>query len=250
MPLNDPLMLPFVVSLARAAGAALAELLEAIPPEVWLVAGGMAVGSAGTFYGIHQAGQKPSAGGNPTATFNEDQVRPAPRDPAPWSELEVFKPPADTLVMRDTIRITKEVAKEPEGRPPGVTYEADLLEQPQLTAPIPYAVLPFSDNQRPNISVGADKVSIRVMNPRNAGWLEYRYEVPQPTWALTVSGSVTYSTGDPQSTVRQQLAPALSLNLSRAVGEYTIEGTGSLATGPSWWSVGFTVERSLWTDHD
>jgi hypothetical protein len=248
-------MIPFIGTAARVAATAVAEFLRSIPAEAWLFMGGMLIGSAGSLYGVHKWSEKKSSAPAevPVITFKEGQTQPEDRMPSRWDELTIFEPPPDTVVETDTIRVPEEVAEEPEPTNglPRATYDADLIDRPELTRPLPYAVVPFQDGQRPDLALGPEEGSLRVVNPRTAGWMEYTYAVPQPLWQLTASGSLGYSQfRNEEDRIERSLSPALSLNLARNIGPYTIEGSGSLTTGDSWWSATITIERSLWTIYE
>lgn len=241
-------MLSFGTAIASAIGTAAAEIFKALPQWIWHMVGGAVIGALLALYGAGVWFTGSWAPGEIPSVTKKEKTSPQARTPSPWDDLSIYEPPKDSVVVRDTVRITEEVRKGPRNGLTRATYDTELLDRPELTAPLSYAVIPFREGGRPDVSVGPDRVSVRLVNPNTAGYMQYSYQVPDDKWQLTASASVLYSHWRTRSgATRPVLDPRLALNISRRVGDYIVTGSGVLKTGRSWWGAQVTIERSLWS---
>lgn len=240
--------------MAKVALAAISELLanvfEALPNEVWYVTIGVAIGAAGATFGPDLwAGDEKSSGA--PRVEKSDDVAPPPIEVSPLSGLVVSEPPPDTVVVTDTVRVPKKVARGDASKQsnglPRVGYDAELIERPGLISGIPYGIVPFEKDLEPAVSVGPKELSLRVVNPNTAGYLTFRYEVPKPNWRVKAGLSATYRRESNGGEVRHFVRPQLNGSVSRTIGDYVVEMRGSLVPASPWWEATLTLQKTLFT---
>lgn len=237
-----------IPAIATAIGTALSEIFKALPKKFWYFMFGAVIGGVLSLYvaGVWVTGDW-MPGSVPTVQKKE-KVTPDKRKPSAWENLDIYEPPKDSVIIRDTVRITETVREGPENGLTRATYDTELLQRPRLTKSLSYAVIPFRNGSRPDVTVSPDRVSLRLVNPRTAGYMDYSYKVPSETWEITASLSLAYTHWrDSRGRVRPVVNPSLAINVSRKIGDYLLTGSGVLKTGQTWWGAQVTIERPLWS---